>query len=371
MVRRCGALESLVMFAGCYRGRRILVTGHTGFKGSWLSEWLLDLGAQVSGFSKDDTEQPIYRQLGLAGRLSSHLGEISDRHALDAVMAEARPEIIFHLAAQPLVRRSYQDPLATWQANVMGTATLLEAVRTHEHVRACVVVTSDKCYENREQIWGYRETDALGGHDPYSASKGAAELVVASWRQSFFGKMDTCRLASARAGNVIGGGDQAEDRLVVDFVRAMRAGVPLRIRRPRATRPWQHVLEPLSGYLWLGARLLNEGREWAEAWNFGPDHDGMVDVESLARNLVAAWGSGSVQVDADGGPHEAGLLHLDCSKARTRLGWRGIWDVARTVHETVKWYRDVDGGADAKVCTRDQITAYAADAQAKGLAWIR
>jgi len=365
---------AISMFTDIYRGRRVLVTGHTGFKGSWLCEWLLQLGAKVTGFSlAPDTTPALFNVLGLDRRLHAHhLGDVRDPAAVLQVMQAARPEVVLHLAAQPLVRLSYREPAATWGSNVMGTVHVLEAIRATPSVRACVVVTSDKCYENREQLWGYRENEAMGGHDPYSASKGATELAVASWRRSFFQDPAGCRLASGRAGNVIGGGDWAADRIVVDFVAAIAAGQTLRLRNPQATRPWQHVLEPLSGYLWLGANLLAaDGARCADGWNFGPADASVTTVGDLAQRMVAAWGSG--QVDASGQvgqPHEAGLLKLDVSKAAAKLGWHGIWDVDRTVRETVRWYQAHHrGGSDLAALTRTQIADYAATALSQAVAW--
>lgn len=363
------------MFGDAYRGRRVLVTGHTGFKGSWLSHWLLGLGAKVTGIALPPATQPaLFDLLGLAQRLDHREVDIRDAEAVARVMAEVRPEVVLHLAAQPLVRLSYAEPRATWETNVLGTVNVLEAVRACPDVAACVVVSSDKCYENREQVWGYRESDAMGGHDPYSASKGATELVAASYRRSFFHRPEATRLASARAGNVIGGGDWAKDRIVTDFVAAICAGQPLRLRNPGATRPWQHVLEPLSGYLHLAATLLQgKGHTCADGWNFGPADASVTTVEDLARRLVAAWGRGEVIIAADPAqPHEAGLLKLDCSKAAHRLGWRGVWDVAATVEHTVDWYRaHAAGSVDMTRLTDEQLARYAADARALGLAWAQ
>lgn len=362
------------MFAGAYCGRRVLVTGHTGFKGAWLSEWLLGLGAEVHGLALAPATSPALSDiLDLPRRLASH--RIVDiRQATDVrdAVAAIRPEVVLHLAAQPLVRLSYQQPAETWATNVMGTIHVLEAIRSVGGVAACVVVTSDKCYENREQLWGYRECDAMGGHDPYSSSKGAVELAVASWRRSFLDDPAATRLATGRAGNVIGGGDWSADRIVVDFVRAIAAGAPVRLRNPGATRPWQHVLEPLSGYLWLASRLLGpDGRGWTDGWNFGPADASVTTVRVLAEELVAAWGQGGIEIAGNAGqPHEAGLLKLDVSKAASRLGWRGIWDVARTARETVAWYKAHHLGAgDPAALTRSQIAAYQSDAVAAGLRW--
>jgi CDP-glucose 4,6-dehydratase len=282
--------------------------------------------------------------------------------------------VVLHLAAQPLVRVGYREPKATWDTNVSGTVNVLEAVRATPSVRACVVVTSDKCYENLEVPRGYRESDALGGGDPYSSSKAACELVVASWRRSFFSEHSACRLASARAGNVIGGGDWAPDRLVADCAAAMRAGRPLRLRSQRATRPWQHVLEPLSGYLDLAGRLLGtDGPAWGEAWNFGPTDASVTTVEALARKLVSAWGRGVIEVDGSGGhPHEAGILQLDSAKAQARLGWRGAWDLDTAVMRTVEWYRaHAQGDSDLGNLTRVQIATYVSDAREAGLPWTQ
>jgi CDP-glucose 4,6-dehydratase len=372
-----GPLESVVtMFADAFRGRRVLLTGHTGFKGAWLGEWLLGLGAEVHGLAlAPDTTPSLFALLDLERRFASHrIVDVRDPAGVHAAVAAIHPEIVLHLAAQPLVRLSYREPAATWATNVQGTIHVLEAVRSVGGVRACVVVTSDKCYENREQVWGYRETDAMGGHDPYSSSKGAAELAVASWRRSFFTDPAGLRLASGRAGNVIGGGDWSADRIVVDFVKAIAAGAPLRLRNPSATRPWQHVLEPLSGYLWLAARLLaDDGARLADGWNFGPADASVTTVKDLADRLVAAWGQGVVECPGNAGqPHEAGLLKLDVSKAAAQLGWRGLWDVERTARETVAWYRTHHlGDADMADLTRRQIAAYTADARTAGLAWTR
>lgn len=362
------------MFQGAYSGIRVLVTGHTGFKGSWLAEWLLALGAKVHGYSLEPDSTPSHFQiLDLGARIESNFGDVRDRTELNRIVARVKPEIVFHLAAQPLVRRSYAEPVSTWETNVMGTVNLLDAIRTCDSVRACVVVTSDKCYENREWPWGYRETESMGGHDPYSASKGAAELVVSSYRRSYFRDRVGCQLASARAGNVIGGGDWSADRIVTDFVKAILSDHPLSLRNPYATRPWQHVLEPLSGYLELGARLIqSDGQEFADGWNFGPSDDSVVLVQDLARKLVAKWGRGQVVIDNSGNhPHEAGLLKLDCSKARLKLGWHGVWDVDETVNRVVEWYKSHSEGAYMPPCTSEQINAYCSDAHRLGLAWAK
>lgn len=367
-----GPVEGLVMFGGFYRNRRVLVTGHTGFKGSWLAEWLISLGAEVAGYSlAPDTDPSHFAILGLADRIRHTVGDVRDAASIAALVQDFKPDVVFHLAAQPLVRLSYREPASTWETNVMGTVNLLEAVRACACVKACVVVTSDKCYENREWPWGYRETEAMGGHDPYSASKGAAELVVASYRRSFFQDPSGCQVASGRAGNVIGGGDWSADRIVTDFVKSILAGRPLELRNPAATRPWQHVLEPLSGYLELGRRLCgSDGPGFAEGWNFGPSEESVVLVQELARKLVSRWGKGDVVVDTTGNhPHEAGLLKLDCSKARSRMGWHGVWGVQETVCRVVDWYKEHSEGGDMRLRTREQIESYSNEAARQRLPW--
>lgn len=351
-------MEIVVITESIWKGRRVLVTGHTGFKGSWLCHWLLAEGAQVIGYAlAPDTQPSLFRLLGLAERMQHHEADVRDAARLASVVMQSSPDVVLHLAAQPLVRRSYREPRETWETNVLGTVNLLESVRACPAVRACVVVTSDKCYENREWIWGYRENEAMGGHDPYSSSKGAAELAVASWRRSYPGG---ARLASARAGNVIGGGDWSEDRIVTDFVKAILQGQPLRLRNPRATRPWQHVLEPIAGYLRLADRLMqDDGDAFAEAWNFGPLETSVTTVETLARALTDAWGKGTVETDGTlHQVHEAGLLKLDCTKAATRLGWCGKWDVQETARRTACWYREWAAGGNARRLVDADLAAY-------------
>lgn len=357
------------MFGGFYARRRVLVTGSSGFKGSWLCHWLLEMGAIVEGLSLPPPTDPcVFTVLNLEQRMRQRLADVRNLASIEDAIRDFRPDIIFHLAAQPLVRESYGDPKGTFDTNVGGTVNCLEAVRRNPSAVAVVVVTTDKCYENREWAWGYREIDPMGGHDPYSASKGAAELVVASYRRSFFAKGPA--VATARAGNVIGGGDWSTDRLVSDFVRAIQRGEPLTLRSPHATRPWQHVLEPLSGYLHLGSLLAGkDGQRFAEAWNFGPDDRSVVTVEHLARRLVAHWGSGSVTAAPGPHPHEACLLKLDCSKALAYLRWHGLWDVDTAISHTVAWYLAHRQAHDMAALTTEQIHAYAERARERRLPW--
>lgn len=353
-------------FGGDYRGRRVLVTGHTGFKGSWLCLWLNALGAQVTGLALDPPSQPSHWEL-LKLDINDHRVDVRDEAAVRRVVAAERPEIVFHLAAQPLVRRSYREPVATWSTNVMGTVHVLEAARDTEDVRAVVVVTSDKCYENREWPWPYRERDRLGGHDPYSASKAGAELVASSYRTAFTSDPWAPLVATARGGNVIGGGDWSQDRLIPDLVRAVSAGEPLVIRAPRATRPWQHVLDCLSGYLLLGQRLLAGDDSSADAWNFGPDGEGNRTVEQVVGDLARNWPQLRWESVSGTGPHEAGLLQLDSAKAKARLGWRPVWGIDTAIHHTASWYRrHLEVG---EVSSNDELVAYVADATSSGLRW--
>lgn len=341
-----------------WRGKRVLVTGHTGFKGSWLALWLVQLGAKVSGYALAPPTLPSLFELAQIGELvDSHLGDVRDGETLSRITDTARPEIVFHLAAQPLVRESYKEPVATYATNVMGTVNLLEAVRRCDTVLAVVVVTTDKCYDNREWCWGYRENEPLGGYDPYSSSKACAELVTAAYRSSFFQAGGA--LASARAGNVIGGGDWAADRLVPDCLRALLAQAPVRIRNPHAIRPWQHVLEPLAGYLLLARRLYEAGSDFAEAWNFGPAEEDARPVDWIVKRLCALWGENAGwQLDPGEHPHEASYLKLDCAKARTRLGWRPQWDLETALAAIVAWTRAYRDGADLREATLAQIEDY-------------
>jgi CDP-glucose 4,6-dehydratase len=361
-----------------WSGRRVLLTGHTGFKGSWLTLWLLRLGAQVSGVALDpETTPSLFTSLGLAaagepgaaetlgpGTLRDHRCDIRDAGALAEVVTAADPEVVLHLAAQPLVRRSYSDPLGTWAANVQGSLHLLEALRPLTHPCAVVMVTTDKVYANREWCYGYRENDRLGGHDPYSASKAAAELAIASWRASFCGaaphQTPHLAIATARAGNVIGGGDWAADRIVPDAMRACAAADLLALRHPRATRPWQHVLEPLSGYLQLAEGLWQQPQLHAEAWNFGPLREANRSVAELVEALHQHWPGQWRDLSDPAAPHEAGLLHLVIDKAADRLGWQPRWDFATTVARTAGWYRRVAEGASPLATSLADLEAYRA-----------
>lgn len=353
-------------FGGAFSGRTVLVTGHTGFKGAWLSLWLRELGAKVVGYSlAPDTATNLHDQLGLARLMDSRRGDVRDAARLDDCLRETRPEVVFHLAAQPLVRLSYELPAETFATNVLGTANLLDAVRRTDSVRVVLVVTTDKCYENREADHAYREEDRLGGRDPYSASKACAEMVVSSYRDSFFRKEGRVSLSSARAGNVIGGGDWAADRLIPDCIRALTADRPIPVRNPDSVRPWQHVLDPLSGYLALAARQFAEPAAFAEAWNFGPDHGRALTTAEVVGLVVNAWGSGRWTSAADqSAPHEAGLLRIDSAKARSRLGWRPGCTPQEAVARTVAWYRAARAkGFDAPAFTRRQIADYRAAAE--------
>lgn len=342
-----------------WRGRRVFLTGHTGFKGSWLSLWLQSMGAEVHGYAlAPETNPALFEVADVARGMHSTLGDVRDDAALHATMAAARPEIVLHLAAQPLVPLSYAAPVDTFATNVMGTVHLLEACRQVPGIRAVVVVSSDKCYENREQPQGYRESDPMGGHDPYSASKGCTELVVASYRRSFLAASGI-PVASARAGNVIGGGDWTPSRLVPDVLAAFAAGSPVTLRNPGAIRPWQHVLDPLSGYLLLAQRLVESGPAFAEGWNFGPDDSDAKTVAWVVERLAAGWGPDARWAVADTPQvHEAHTLKLDCSKARDRLDWRPRWHAGEAVARSLAWHRAWQGGADMQRYTLDEIVAF-------------
>lgn len=348
-----------------WRGRRVFLIGHTGFKGGWLALWLSALGAKITGYALPPPTDPSLFELARLHELVDHVvGDIRDPQRLTAAMRRAKPEVVIHMAAQPIVRASYDAPADTFATNVLGTAHVLDAVRACPGVRAVVVVTSDKCYENREWLWGYREDEAMGGADPYSASKGCTELVAASYRRSFFpadryGQHGVV-LATVRAGNVVGGGDWAADRLVPDAMRAFSRGETLTLRYPGAIRPWQHVLEPLAGYLAVARRLAEDGPAWGEGWNFGPGEEGERTVAAVVERLAALWGEGARwAVTGEPQPHEARFLKLDCSKARARLGWRPRLDFAATLALTVDWRRAYLEGRDMRSVTLAQIDGYA------------
>ncbi len=350
--------------AQAFAGKKVFLTGHTGFKGSWLSLWLAELGAEVTGYSLAPATDPsLFVAADVASRITSVEGDIRDLSALGAAMKRCNPDVVLHLAAQALVPYSYREPVETFASNVMGTVNVLECVRHNPQVQACVVVSSDKCYENIEQHKHYEETDPMGGYDPYSASKGCTELVVSSYQRSFFGSEQNTLVASARAGNVIGGGDWAEDRLVPDIVRAMARGEKLVLRNPAAVRPWQHVLEPLAGYLWLATRLLESGRAFAEGWNFGPEPASELTVESLVKIALDTWGEGAYEVQSEGHPHEAQLLQLSIDKAQKHLQWHPVWSAEEAIQATVGWYRQFQNGvrdADLRDLCVGDIERYAA-----------
>lgn len=348
-----------------WQGKRVFLTGHTGFKGSWLSLWLQSLGAEVTGYALNPPTNPsLFEVAKVANGMNSIIGDIRDLHSLQNAVYHARPEVVIHMAAQPLVRYSYSNPVETYATNVMGSVHLLEAIRNTKGIKVVVNVTSDKCYENREWLWGYREDEAMGGYDPYSNSKGCAELVTAAYRSSFFNpekyEEHGVAIASARAGNVIGGGDWADDRLIPDFICAIVAGETVVIRSPNAIRPWQHVLEPLSGYLLLAEKLYKGGIEFAEAWNFGPSDNEAKSVEWIINELVTHWGDdASFVVDAStANLHEANFLKLDCSKARVSLGWRPKWDATETIQRICAWHKAHLGGQDMRVYVLNEISQY-------------
>ena len=356
-------MEAVALSPSFWSGKRVLLTGHTGFKGGWLALWLQSWGARVSGFALPPSTSPSLFELARVGDgMQSHIGDLRDLPALQAVMAAVKPEIVLHLAAQPLVRESYRDPLATYATNVMGTLNLLEAIRQVGGVKACVVVTTDKVYANHEWPWPYRENEALGGHDPYSSSKACCELVAQSFAASFFPAERYAEhglaLATARAGNVLGGGDFAPDRLVPDVLAAWMRGEPVTLRYPQAVRPWQHALEPLAGYLQLAQGLYEQGVAVAGAWNFGPADDDMCAVGEVVQRLAAQWHQAPGLVIERSPLHEAGLLRLDSSRARQLLGWAPRWSLDRCLQQTLAWHQAWQRGDDMQAFTLSQLTAY-------------
>lgn len=364
-----GALEGLVVaslvdYREAYRGKRVFLTGHTGFKGSWLSEWLLSLGARITGYSlPPPTEPALFTQLGLESRVDHVEADVRDLEKLTGTLQAAQPDFVFHLAAQPLVRRAYQQPHQTYETNLMGTVNLLEALRSLGKPCAAVMITTDKVYENREWLHAYREDDPLGGYDPYSSSKAAAEIAIASYRRSFFNQSSSpIAVASARAGNVIGGGDWAADRIVPDCIRALQKGESITVRNRQSTRPWQHVLEPLSGYLSLGANLL-QSRTFASAFNFGPNLGSNRSVGALVERVLKLWPGKAYDEPDARAPHEAGRLNLATEKAFHSLGWSPVWDFATAIEKAVDWYRKTSDGAATdseifKSVTQAQIREY-------------
>jgi CDP-glucose 4,6-dehydratase len=352
------------MFGDFYKGKKVLITGHTGFKGSWLAIWLHELGAEVIGIALDPfSERDNFVLSGIGTKIKADLrGDIRDGQMLKEVFKQYQPEIVFHLAAQPLVRLSYDIPVETYEVNVMGTIHVMEAIRVTDSVKVAVMITTDKCYENREQIWGYRENEAMGGYDPYSSSKGAAEIAIASWRRSFFNPEQYGKhgksIASVRAGNVIGGGDWALDRIIPDCIKALEAGKPIDIRSPKAIRPWQHVLEPLSGYMLLAAKMWSEPTKYCEAWNFGPRTESIATVWDVATKVIADYRSGElIDMSNPTDLHEAKLLMLDISKAKFQLGWEPRLNIDQTVEFTVDWYKRYKTEEVYKICL-DQIKQF-------------
>ena len=355
-------MENMVSTTHFWQGKKVLVTGHTGFKGSWLSLWLQQLGAQVLGLSFEPVTQPnLFETARVEAGMTSIIGDICDLELVKQTFQQFQPDIVIHMAAQALVRVSYQDPVETYQTNVMGTVNILEGIRTCGSVQAAIMVTTDKCYDNKEWSQAYHENDALGGHEPYSSSKACAELLIDSYRRSFFDEPDATAIASVRAGNVIGGGDWAQDRLIPDIVRAKAARQPLTIRYPQAIRPWQHVLDPLHGYLLLAEKLFDQGQSYAQAWNFGPLPEGSKSVQWIADYFVNKWDYFEWQLEADVQPHEAVTLKLDCTKAHERLTWRPLWTISETLSSIDQWYEAFEQDSDMKLVCLEQIEKFSHD----------
>jgi len=360
------------LFSSIYKNKTVLVTGHTGFKGSWLVYWLHQMGANVIGYSLEAPTNPNHISL-LDLDIISVIGDIRDQEKLNKTFQTYKPDIVFHLAAQPLVRLSYENPIETYETNVIGTLKVFEACRKYD-INAIVNITSDKAYENKEWIWGYRENDPMGGYDPYSSSKGCADILASSYRNSYFNlndykKTHNTLLATCRAGNVIGGGDWAKDRLVTDIMLSVSQDKKVNIRNPLATRPWEHVLEPLSGYLHIGQKLLEGKVEFSDAWNFGPSDEGSITVEEVVKNVKKYWDIIDYEINRDPNQlHEANLLKLDCSKAHILLNWKDVWDSNTTFEKTVKWYKAYYE-EDKKILTQSDLVTYIRDAKAKNVAW--
>jgi CDP-glucose 4,6-dehydratase len=346
-----------------WKGKKVFITGHTGFKGSWLSLWLQEMGAVVKGYALDPNTNPnLFTQAKVAQNMDSEIGDITDLNHISESMKIFNPEVLIHMAAQPLVRLSYQEPVLTYTTNVMGTVNVLEAARKCTNLKAIVSVTTDKCYENKEWSWGYRENEPMGGHDPYSSSKGCVELVTAAYRKSFFNGENSAFIASARAGNVIGGGDWSADRLIPDILRAFEKNEPVIVRNPLSTRPWQHVLEPISGYLVLAQHLFEEGSNVAEGWNFGPKDEDCKPVSWILDRMVTNWGNGaSWQLDKNHNPHEAGYLKLDCSKAAMRLNWYPKWNLEYTLESIINWHQHYIAQKNIQEQCLLEITKYQKD----------
>lgn len=361
------------LFSGIYENKTVLVTGHTGFKGSWLVFWLKQMGADVIGYSLEAPTSPNHISL-IDLDIVSVIGDIRDLDKLNSVFQEYKPDIVFHLAAQPLVRLSYENPIETYETNVIGSLKVFEACRENS-VKAIINITSDKAYENKEWVWGYRENDSMGGFDPYSSSKGCADILASSYRDSYFNLNDykikhNTLLATCRAGNVIGGGDWAKDRLMTDIMISVSENKKVNIRNPKATRPWQHVLEPLSGYLLIGQKLLEEKKEFAEAWNFGPSDEGSISVKEVVEKVKEYWNTIDYEINIDkNAPHEANLLKLDCSKAHILLKWKDVWDSSKTFEKTVKWYKAYYKMQE--VLTFNDLESYIQDAKDKRLEWSK
>ena len=343
-----------------WKDKKVFITGHTGFKGSWLSLWLQDMGAVVKGYALEPNTTPnLFTQAKVGQNMDSEIGDITDLNHITTSMVTFNPEVLIHMAAQPLVRLSYQEPILTYATNVMGTVNVLEAARKCSRLKSIVSVTTDKCYENKEWAWGYRENEPMGGHDPYSSSKGCAELVTTAYRKSFFNETNSAFLASARAGNVIGGGDWADDRLIPDILKAFEKNKPVIVRNPMATRPWQHVLEPLSGYLVLAQHLYKEGNNFAEGWNFGPKDDDCKPVSWILDKMVTKWGKGaSWELDKNNNPHEAGYLKLDCSKAAMKLNWYPKWSLEDTLESIINWHQHYISGKNIQEQCLLEIAKY-------------
>lgn len=369
-------MENLVnkkLFKGIYAGKKVLVTGHTGFKGSWLSLWLHLMGAEVYGISLEPITTPNHIGL-LEFPHRSFIQDITDKKALGKILQEIDPDVIFHLAAQPLVRLSYENPVETYATNVMGVVNVLDEARMLKNLKAIIIVTSDKCYDNKEWLWGYRENEAFGGRDPYSSSKGCAEIVTAAYRHSFFNLNDyginhNILVASVRAGNVIGGGDWASDRIVADMIKGVANDNPLSIRYPNATRPWQHVLEPLSGYLLVGESLLDGNTMAADGWNFGPELESNLAVLELVKESKKYWNKIEYTIDSGVHPHEANFLMLDSTKAKKLLNWKPVWDFHSTTQNTVEWYKEYY--EQDKILTYQQLKNYIEIARQKNVIWTR